>query len=136
MDNGWQNLFRQGVNNTLNSMKSPLDQWLNDHGWIRFLVNHPLVLLALVLLILFLISGVWRALSRASENFWILLLKMPFQILAWFGIRSLSWLRRSKPPTTQERLAQLTQRLETLRQEQDTLIEEMKTLLQQVSPDS
>ncbi|MBD1910190.1 MULTISPECIES: hypothetical protein [unclassified Leptolyngbya] len=135
---GLQNwLGQQVVDNTLSPVRSALDQWLAEHGWILFLVNHPLVLLGLLLLGLFLISGVWRALSRLSENLWIFIVGLPFQVLGWFGLRGISLLKqRTQPrvsgaPSQENRLTELLNRLDALREEQETVLKEVRSLLEQ-----
>lgn len=132
MTTGLQNwLGQQMVDNTLSPVRSVMDQWLDQHGWILFLVNHPLVLLGLVLLSLFLLSGAWRALSRLSENLWIFVVGLPFQVLGWFGLRGISLLKQRTQP--RDRLTELLNRLDALRQEQETVLKEVRSLLEQSS---
>jgi len=128
-----QNWFGQRVlDNALAPVRSPIDQWLAEHGWVRFLINHPLVLLGLILLGLFLLSGAWRALSRLSENLWVWLVGLPFQLLGWLGLRGISWLKESQQP--RDRLTELLNRLDALRQEQEALLKEVRLLIEQAPP--
>lgn len=126
---GLQNrLGQQVLDSTLSPVRSAAEQWLDEHRWILFLVNHPLVLLGLLLLGLFLISGVWRALSRLSENLWIFVVGLPFQVLGWFGLRGISLLKQRSQP--RDRLTELLNRLDALREEQETVLKEVRSLLE------
>ncbi|MBE9099135.1 hypothetical protein [Vacuolonema iberomarrocanum] len=129
--NGFVQRMNQGiVYRTVEPIQSAIDQWLASHWWVNFLVHHPLVLLGVVLLIIFLVSGALRAISRTSESLWILVLKLPFRLLSWLGIRSFVWWRKSQRNETGDRLQELLTRLETLREEQDAILAEVKTLVQ------
>jgi len=130
---GVQNWLGQRVmDNALDPVRFSIDQWLAEHGWIRFLLSHPLVLLGLLLLALFLISGAWRALSRVSENLWIFMVGLPFQALGWFGLRGISLLKQRTQP--RDRLTELLNRLDALRQEQDAVLKEVRSLLEHHQP--
>ena len=132
--NGFVQRMNQGiVYRTVEPIQSAIDQWLASHWWINFLVHHPLVLLGVVLLIVFLVSGALRAISRTSESLWILVLKLPFRFLGWLGVRSLVWWRKSQKDEKSDRLQELLTRLEVLQEEQDAILSEVKTLVQDKS---
>ena len=129
------NGFVQGINQgifyrTVESIQSAIDQWLASHWWVNFLMHHPLVLLGVILLIVFLVSGALRAISRTSESLWILALKLPFRLLGWFSVRSLAWWRKNQQDKKGDRLDELLTRLEVLQKEQDVILAEVKTLVQ------
>lgn len=117
------------------AVKNAWEQWLTEHWLIAFFLHHPWVLGGLVFLILFLISGILRALSRTSENLWLFLLKLPFQVLGWLGIQSISWLKYSQDkPTPINRITELLIRLDYLRDEQEAILQEVKILLKGQAP--
>lgn len=110
------------------------EQWLDQHWLIHFFLYHPLSLLGLILIIVFLVSGILRAVSRTSENFWILLLKLPLRGLGWLGAQGLTWFRQGQQAKTSgDRLKELLTRLDSLRAEQDSILDEVKTLLPQTA---
>ncbi|MEO1208498.1 MAG: hypothetical protein AAFX78_03065 [Cyanobacteria bacterium J06638_20] len=132
--NGFVQRMNQGiVYRTVEPIQSAIDQWLASHWWVNFLVHHPLVLLGVVLLIVFLVSGALRAISRTSESLWILVLKLPFRLLGWFGVRSLAWWRKNQQDEKSDRLQELLTRFEVLQEEQDAILVEVKTLVQDKS---
>jgi cell division protein FtsB len=129
--NGFVQRMNQGiVYRTVEPIQLAIDQWLASHWWVNFLVHHPLVLLGVVLLIVFLVSGALRAISRTSESLWILALKLPFRLLGWLGVRSLAWWRKNQQDEKGDRLNALLTRLEVLQEEQDAILAEVKTLVQ------
>lgn len=124
------------VDSAVQPLQESWEQWLAEHWWVAFLLHHPLALLALIGVLVFLVSGVFRALSRTSENFWLFLVKMPFRVLGWLGVRGMTWLRQNQPkPEKGDRLAELLNRLDHLREEQETILQEVKTLLKDQTPD-
>ncbi|MDX1978126.1 MAG: hypothetical protein SFT94_10675 [Pseudanabaenaceae cyanobacterium bins.68] len=50
---------------------------------LTWLVSHPLQALFLGLLLLSLLSGLFSALSKLSEQLWLFLLRAPFQLIGW-----------------------------------------------------
>ncbi|WP_194056322.1 hypothetical protein [Nodosilinea sp. LEGE 06152] len=100
-------------------------------GW---LVGHPLWSLGLVVVVLLLFAGLWSAIARLTEGFWLNLVKLPFRLSGWiFGAVSGLLVRRWAKPTQLEpghdRIGEIVARLETLQTEQETLLEEMRQLL-------
>lgn len=130
MDGLFQWMNRRVVDSTVQPVQSAVDQWLEAHWLVNVLVHHPLLLFGLCLLLIFLVSGALRAISRTSESLWILVLKWPFRVLGWLGFRSLAWWRKSRRDESGGRLQELLTRLEVLREEQDAIIAEVKTLVQ------
>ncbi len=111
------------------SLQASLERWLLEHRVISFFWHHPPMLVLAVVGILILISGLWRAISRVSEQVWITLLSLPLRLLHLVGLGSIQWLRRRADPTPQSRLAEITARLDDLSQEQEALLKELRSLL-------
>jgi hypothetical protein len=117
--------------------------WLIAHPYFAWTIAHPLLGLGLLLLTIFSLWGLIKAIGRAIEQIWLFLLTTPFRLLQpilglmWrslrrvFGNTSASDDRldaRSISTTTTERIDRIIDRLQSLRQEQDNLIEELTTL--------
>ncbi|MFM7423894.1 MAG: hypothetical protein ACKO7W_02630 [Elainella sp.] len=127
------------VNNVLETLFGPVQTWLGQHPVFFWLSSHPLWLLALILLLLFLFSGLLRAVAGLTEQLWLGLLKLPIWLVQGLWQSSLFLLRRAKstPPSIPplaaappDRLTQVLERLEALRQEQEALLKEMRELTQ------
>jgi hypothetical protein len=136
---GWNQSF---VDSLLNSLTAPLQAWLSQHPILLWLATHPLWLLGVILLLLFLLSGLLRAVASLTEKLWLTLLRLPIILMQWAWQGSLLLLRRPfaskavnqsspiNPPLldTPDRLTEILERLETLRKEQDELLKEVKRL--------
>lgn len=117
----------------------PLRVWLATHPVVAWLVDHPLVTLGLGGIAVLLLAGLWSAIARLTEGFWLTLVRLPFQLVAWgFGGMVALLLRRrgrrqslSPDADRHDRLSQILQRLETLQTEQATLHQELQLLLGQ-----
>jgi hypothetical protein len=125
-----------------------VSHWLIAHPYLAWTIAHPLLGLGLLLLTIFSLWGLIKAIGRAIEQIWLFLLTTPFRLLQpifglmWrslrriFGHTSASDDRsdaRSISTTTTERIDRIIDRLESLRQEQDILIEELTTLASSTS---
>ena len=117
--------------------------WLTAHPYLAWTIAHPLLGLGLLLLTIFSLWGLIKAIGRAIEQIWLFLLTTPFRLiqpifgLMWrsvrriFGHTSASDDRLTDPslPTTPiERIDRIIDRLQSLRQEQDLLLQELVTL--------
>lgn len=112
----------------------PVQGWLVEHPLMGWLVGHPLWALALGILGLLLFAGLWSAIARLTEGFWLALVRLPFRLSSWiFGAVSGLLVRQWAKPATLEagknRLSEIINRLETLQTEQESLLEEMRGLL-------
>lgn len=118
-------------------------QWLIAHPYLAWTIAHPLLGLGLLLLTIFSLWGLIKAIGRAIEQIWLFLLTTPFRLLQpivglmWrslrriFGHTSASDERSDAPSlsnTTTEQIERITARLQSLRHEQDILIQELTTL--------
>jgi hypothetical protein len=135
------------LNSILNAFLSPIQEWLSQHPQIGWLLANPVWLLVALIVALFLLSGLLRAVASLTEKLWLGLLKLPIRLVQWTWRGSLLLLRRpfAKPPQTvqpnligqteqpkesaSERLTEVLERLELLRREQDELMQEIKLLL-------
>lgn len=125
-----------------NEFLTVVQTWLTHHPYIQWAIAHPFWSIALLLIALWLLWGLFGAIARLTEQFWIHLLQVPFRLVQWV-VETLSrrvqglpfWLPGPPPPCDrQEKLKELLHRLETMRQEQDRLLEEVKALLLDQSP--
>jgi hypothetical protein len=126
------------ANNWIEALQSalaqPLQRWLTDHPLAGWLVVHPLWLLAVVVVVILLFAGLWSALARLTEGFWLTLVRLPFQLSVWVFTTLASglthqWARAAKSPPDPDRLSEIMLRLESLQTEQETLLKEMRQIL-------
>jgi len=147
----WQGFNQNMISGLWDSLTAPIQTWLSQHPLFLWLATHPWWLLAAALGVLFLLSGLLRAIAGLTERLWIALLRLPILVLSWIWQGTLLLLRRpfapkpaviasplvnpplpTAPPTERpDRLTEVLDRLETLRQEQDQLLQEVKRLLQE-----
>ena len=112
----------------------PLQNWLMDHPVMGWLVGHPLWALGLAVVGLLLFAGLWSAIARLTEGFWLALVRLPFQLSGWIfgavsGLLVRQWTKPAEPGDGGDRLEEIVARLKTLQTEQETLLEEMRELL-------
>ncbi|EKQ70641.1 hypothetical protein OsccyDRAFT_0942 [Leptolyngbyaceae cyanobacterium JSC-12] len=131
------------VSNTMgkgvtNAVSMSLQNWLNAHPLIHWVVDHPLWTVGLVVVTIFLFWGLLRAIARFIEQLWLIILRSPLLLFRWvLGISTRTYQRLAEPKDllvpapidSQARLTEILTRLEVLRQEQDQLLQEVKTLL-------
>jgi signal transduction histidine kinase len=118
--------------------------WLVAHPYLAWAISHPLASLGCLLVLIFALSGLIRAIGRGFEQIWLLLLKTPFKLLQPI----LRWLWRSierifghnnpsaegvesklMPTAPSERIELILDRLQTLHQEHQELVSELSTLI-------
>ncbi|MFQ4137184.1 hypothetical protein PGN35_012785 [Nodosilinea sp. PGN35] len=112
----------------------PVQSWLAEHPLLGWLVGHPLWALGLGLVGLLLFAGLWSAIARLTEGFWLSLVKLPFQLSGWIfgavsGLLVRRWAKPHQLATGDDRLSEIVGRLETLQTEQEHLLAEMRELL-------
>jgi hypothetical protein len=118
-------------------------QWLGSHPYLFWMISHPLPSLGLLLLTIFSLWGLIKAIGRGIEQIWLFLLSTPFKLLQpifrvlW---RSIERVFGHNNPTGDRLNSQLTKtpapdqiisivdRLQILHQEQETLLQELATL--------
>jgi hypothetical protein len=125
-----------GVANSLrDAALTPVELWLGEHPFLHWLILHPLGLLAIALLFLLLFAGLISAISRLTENIWLVLLKLPFQFLQWLLSKSsgvFKWAIQYKDADTlpqKRRLADILRQLETLQNQQAELLKELRGIV-------
>lgn len=116
------------------ALLSPLKTWLTEHPVVAWLVSHPLWGLAMLGLAILLFAGLWSAIARLTEGFWLTLVRLPFRLVIWlFTTTTAVLLRRwRKIPAAQasaNRMGEIMARLEALQTEQEDLLQEMRQLL-------
>jgi hypothetical protein len=125
------------------AVSSYFSQWLGQHPYLAWSIGHPLLSLGLVLIAIFLLWGLIKAIGRGIEQIWIFLLQTPFKLLQpifrpiwgsiWrrFGHNGNSGSPQSLKPLGDERSGrseQILDRLHALNQEQQSLLQELATL--------
>ena len=126
------------------AITSYFTQWLTAHAYLAWIISHPLPSLGLLLLAIFSLWGLFKAVGRGIEQIWLFLLTTPFKLLQpilrlmWrsiqrgFGHTSFSGEQlESKPilPSHSERIDRIIDRLQLLSQEQENLLGELSTLM-------
>lgn len=112
----------------------PLQAWLMEHPVAAWLVLHPLWGLGLLGLAILLFAGLWSAIARLTEGFWLTLVRLPFQLLTWLfatttGLLVRRWAKTTPTEANPDRLGEIMARLEALQTEQEDLLQEMRQLL-------
>ena len=114
------------------AINSSLNSWVDKYPQLIWVINHPLQCFGILLLGLFLFSGLLGAISRVTEKFWLFILTSPFKIFSniWLLI-SKSWQKDNDYQKTeaQKRVTEILSRLESIRQEQTSLSQELESLL-------
>jgi len=131
--------------------------WMDSHPAIFWLVSHPLIGLAMLLLFILIILGLFQALGSFFAEGWLSILQIPGKFIQGVfsvGSKSVSNLGgvavnslvsrnpglhnnsalqlsgvESNSLESQERLANILTRLEAIRQEQNQLLQEVSAIL-------
>ena len=122
-------------------------QWLGQHPYLAWSISHPLASVGLLLLVIFSLSGLIKAIGRGFEQIWLWILKTPFKLLQpileplWRAIyqrigNNSSSVGLSTSDSSVERVNQIIDRLQTLTTEQEVLLRELSTLRATNIPDS
>lgn len=114
------------------SINSSLNSWVDKYPQLVWLINHPLQFFGILLLVLFLFSGLLGAISRLTEKFWLFILTYPFKVFSnsWIFIsKSLQKDDVNQKTEAQKRVKEILSRLESIRQEQTSLSQELNSLL-------
>ncbi len=121
------------------AISSYFSQWLAQHPYLAWSIAHPIPSLCLLLLGIFTLWGLIKAIGRGIEQIWLFLLKTPFKLLQpifrliWVAMRRIFGYTNpvNTKPThspTAERIDRIVDRLYLLNQEQDLLLQELSTL--------
>jgi hypothetical protein len=114
------------MNHLLAPITDPLTDWLEAHSPWSWLFAHPIALIGVVLLALFLLSGLLSAIAQLTQRLWIGLLRSPWQLTRWIFGKGSQWVKRDPQP---DRLTIVLDRLESLKREEDELLQEVRSLL-------
>lgn len=121
------------------AIASYFSNWLSQHVYLAWILAHPLPSLVLLIVGIFLLLGLFKAIGRGMERVWVFLLKTPFRLLQplfrliWrsilrlFGHNNFSESKLAVQ-TTPERIESIVDRLQTLAREQELLLGELSTL--------
>jgi hypothetical protein len=129
---GWPSAsWTDGIQSAL---LQPLQSWLGEHPVVAWLVLHPLWSLALLGLAILLFAGLWSAVARLTEGFWLALVQLPFRLVTWLfagttGLLLKRWVRSPGGDASPDRLTEIVTRLEALQTEQEDLLQEMRQIL-------
>jgi hypothetical protein len=112
----------------------PIQAWLMEHPLVAWFVLHPLWGLAVLGVAILLLAGLWSAIARLTEGFWLTLVKFPFQVVTWLfatttGLLVRRWAKAAPQEANADRLGEIIARLESLQTEQEDLLQEMRQLL-------
>lgn len=126
------------------AITSYFTQWLTAHAYLAWIVSHPLPSLGLLLLTIFSLWGLLKAVGRGIEQIWLFLLTTPFKLiqpilrLMWrsiqriFGHTNSSGEQLESRVASQpqsERIERIIDRLQSLSQEQENLLGELSKLI-------
>jgi hypothetical protein len=118
------------------AVSSYFSQWMGQHPYFAWSIGHPVLSLGLVLIAIFLLWGLIKAIGRGIEQIWLFLLKTPFKLLQpifrpiWGSIWRRFGHTEDSPAGGErsERSEQIIDRLHALNQEQQSLLTELATL--------
>jgi hypothetical protein len=118
------------------AVSSYFSQWLGQHPYLAWSIGHPLLGLGVVLIAIFLLWGLIKAIGRGVEQIWLFLLKTPFKLLQpifrpiWGSIWHRFGHTKDSPVGGEhpQRSEQIIDRLHALNQEQQSLLQELATL--------
>jgi hypothetical protein len=126
------------------AITSYFTQWLTAHAYLAWIVSHPLPSLGLLLLTIFSLWGLLKAVGRGIEQIWLFLLTTPFKLiqpilrLMWRSIQRIFGHTNSSGEPLESRVASQPQserveriidRLQNLSQEQENLLGELSKLM-------
>jgi hypothetical protein len=121
------------------AIASYFSNWLGQHSYLVWMLAHPLPSLILLIIGIFLLLGLFKAIGRGMEQLWVFLLKTPFRLLQplfrliWrstlriFGHTNFSESQLTVQTTT-ERIESIVDRLQILAREQELLLGELSSL--------
>jgi hypothetical protein len=126
--------FNRSVNDAIGTA---LHNWLQSHWPLNWMVAYPLASLGVAALGIILCWGLFGAIGRGVERFWIALLQTPFR---WTNLLFQQlWVRRGglapRGSSRDQQIALLMQRLTASQREQAELLAQLSALMQESSRD-
>jgi hypothetical protein len=134
------NLTSSLANTLQTELSHTIHNWLATHPLISWGLHHPLQILGIVLLVIFLLRGIFKLTDKLIVDALELVLKLPFKLSIFF-------LRKGKINNTkeagadvgqslelassaqEEELVSILQKLEAMNQEQSQLLQRVRTIL-------
>lgn len=134
-----------------NAIDFTIKNWLNQHPVLFWLVTHPIWTLIIFLFVIFLIFGLFEAVTTLIKSLWLFIFKMPeklvrktanLTIITFQNIgNQIFWPQNShqnklkltkigNKSDRQQRIAEILDRLEQLKQEQNRLLTEIAEMLE------
>ena len=121
-------------------LSNTIHNWVAEHPLIYWALHHPLQMLGIVLLVIFLLRGLFKLIDKLIVDAWLSAFKYPFQLgsLLLGGLtknnstKASSELKKSlklESPEQQVQLVEILQRLEVITQEQNQLLQKVTTIL-------
>ena len=116
-----------------------VNNWLETHPLLAWLIAHPISTLILLFLLCFLLGVLLVAIAQLTTHFWLTTLRFPLKVSGWLVPKMSQTFsnqvkgNKTKTPSPindqQQRLLSITARLEELKREQEDLWQEMRLIL-------
>jgi hypothetical protein len=127
-------------------ISSYFNKWIENSSTIGWIITNPVLSFAILLLAIFLLGGLFKALGRGSEWMWLFLLALPWKLIqptlkfGWKTIDRLLNRDRSNPSISkkaiapakvppQVRMKAIVTRLAEIDREQSLLLAELSSLI-------
>lgn len=118
------------------AIQSLINPWVEQHPFIAWLLQHPIISLVSLFLIVVLLFRLFSAIAHLLDKLWIWLLKSPVLL-----IKSLFGLKKESPEIAAiinsndlaidpEKITQIIQQLEIINQQQKQIMEDIAVLKQ------
>jgi hypothetical protein len=123
--------FSQSIDGAIGSY---FNNWLQAHWPLNWIVANPWGSLLLLGLLIILFWGLFSAIGRGVERFWIWLLQTPLKMLKPLVLAVIQVFNKSPrlvPVSRENQIDSLVQRLGELQQEQEQLLQELTTLVRE-----
>ena len=122
-------------------LSNTIHNWVAEHPLINWALHHPLQILGMVLLVIFMLRGLFKLIDKLIVDAWVSAFKYLFQLssLLLRGLKkdnsskALSDLEKSlklELPEQQVQLVEILPRLEVISQEQNQLLQKVTTILE------
>ena len=134
------------VDSIASSVTSYLDDWLVQHHFLHWLVNHPVISLVgsliTVILVIRLFVTIYRTIATAIDRMWLWILQSPFLLLKFlFGwevksktVPSNTTITNYEVTNNPEQLQEIMTRLDKIQRQQEQILQDITQLKQQSQP--
>jgi ElaB/YqjD/DUF883 family membrane-anchored ribosome-binding protein len=116
------------------AIRSLVSDWLTEHPVVAWIVQHPLLTLLLIVVGIVLLWGLFQAVFRVIEEFWVSILKSPlFLGKTLLGLRAMKSVDLGQPSgafadADSEQVRQILARLDLIQQKQEKILRELAAL--------